>query len=227
VAINKKQASTWVKIVVVVVVIAFAGGSLLPVFFGAGRSAQQPVTDTETAATMERIASDHIPSIMGGIATLESEPESYTVLVNLGNTYYSWGAQLRDAFGPGGGQDLPMWTSAGAYYERALSLQPGDPNVKTDLAVTYFYGGQTQRAIDLIEEVIAESPDFAPAHFNAGIFYRASGQFDDAVAILERYLELEPEGPNTAAARQILSDIDSAPPAVEDTIEDTQPPAQP
>lgn len=226
-AINKKQASTWVKVVVVVVVIAFAGGSILPVFFGAGRSQQQPPTDSETAATLERAASNHIPSIIGGITALESEPESYTVLVNLGNTYYSWGAQLRDSFGAGSGQDLPMWTAAGAYYQRALSVQPGDPNVKTDLAVTYFYGGQTLKAIELVEEVFVESPDFPPAYFNAGIFYRAIGQEDDAIAVLERYLELEPEGESAPAARQILADINSASPTAEDPIEDTQPPAQP
>ncbi len=226
-AINKKQASTWVKIVVVVVVIAFAGGSILPVLFGAGRSQQQPAAGSEVAETLERVASNHIPSIVGGIAVLESEPESYTVMVNLGNTYYSWAAQLRDAFGPGSGHDVPMWIAAGAHYERALSLEPGDPNVKTDLAVTYFYSGQVLRAIELAEEVFIESPEFAPAYFNAGIFYRAAERQDDAIAVLERYLELEPEGDSAPAARQILADIAATPSVPEGSAEETLLPSQP
>jgi tetratricopeptide (TPR) repeat protein len=61
-----------------------------------------------------------------------------------------------------------MWISAATAYERALAEQPGDPNVSVDLAIAYFYSGQTDRAIETAERVIAESPEFGPAYFNAG-----------------------------------------------------------
>ncbi|MBE0416961.1 MAG: tetratricopeptide repeat protein [Coriobacteriia bacterium] len=209
-AINKRQSALWVKVVVIFVVVAFVG-SLIPALFLGNRGTQPATGATETGATLERIANDHLPAVNSYTALLRSEPTSYTALVGLGNTYFDWGFQIQRALGGTTGHDLPMWISATVAYEQALASQPGDPNVAVDMAIAYFYSGQTSRAIEVAEQVMAQSPEFGPAYFNGGIFYRAAGRTDDAIAALQRYLEVEPEGSSAAAAQSMLAEMQAAP----------------
>mgnify|MGYP002152302034 CR=1 FL=1 len=209
-AINKKQSSMWVKAVLIFVALAFVV-SLTPGLFMGRNSAAQDTGATETGATLERIANEHLAAVTSNTAVLESDPENYGALVTLGNTYFDWAFQIRNQVGPTSGHDLPIWNAAVSAYERALAVQPGDPNVEVDLAIALFYSGQADRAIELVEQVMETSPEFAPAYFNAGIFYRAFGRTDDAVAALERYLELEPEGSSAASARDMLAQMAAAP----------------
>jgi tetratricopeptide (TPR) repeat protein len=210
VAINKRQSALWVKVVVVFVVVAFVV-SLVPALFLGNSNTQQATGATETGATLERIANDHLPAVNSYTGMLASEPTSYTALVGLGNTYFDWGFQIQQALGANSGHDLAYWVSATTAYERALAEQPGDPNVSVDLAIAYFYSGQTDRAIETAEQVIAESPEFGPAYFNVAIFYRAIGQTDAAVVALQRYLEVEPQGQNAAAAQGMLAEMPATP----------------
>ncbi len=175
-------------------------------------------TGTETGATLERVAGTHLPAIMSYTSVLESEPTSYTVLVAAADTYFDWGFQIRNELGATNpGQDLPMWYSAISHYERALEAGPGDPNVKTDLSIAYFYSGQGLRAIELIETVMAESPDFAPGFFNAGIFYRAFDRPDEAVVAFERHIELDPGSQTAQTAQTWLDEIGAQDGAIEAT----------
>lgn len=216
-AINKKQSSIWVKAVLVFVAFAFVVSLIPALFLGNGAGNQDASGATETGAALERIANEHLPAVNSYTAALASEPTSYTAMVGLGNTYFDWGLQIQQTVGTTTGNDLPMWLSAATLYDRALQIEPGDPNVATDFAVALFYSGQTQAAIQVIEKVQVDSPDFAPAYFNAGVIYRFAGQPDKAVANLERYLELEPEGNSASAAENLLAEIKAAPPSGEAT----------
>ena len=211
-AIDKKRTSVWMKTVLIFVAVAFVASIVLPAFIGWGDPSPQDSGASETGLVLEQIAASHAPAIAAGTAQLDASPEDYDVLANLGNTYYDWGFQIVNALGQGSGYDLPMWVSATVYYERALAVQPGDPNVQVDMAIAYFYAGDTARAIEVAEAVFEESPEFAPAYYNASIFYRTAGRIDEAVTVLERYLELEPEGSSADAARQMLSELEGAAP---------------
>lgn len=208
-AISKKQSSVWVKVVLVVVIVAFVG-TLVPAAFLGGQG-DTGGGATSTGATLERIAQTHLPTVRSNTAVLASDPTSYTALVNLGNAYYDWGLQLQQEFGAVSGHDLPMWISAANAYEQAIAVRPGDPSVATDMAVALFYAGQTARSVEVIEQVIAESPEFAPVFFNGGFIYRSVGETAKAVTALERYLELEPEGDFVSAAQSILAELQGTP----------------
>ena len=210
-AINKKQSSLWVKIVLIFVVVAFVVSLVPALFLGNNAGTQDASGASETGAALEQIANDHLPAVTSYTGVLSSEPTSYTALVGLGNTYFDWGSQIQQAIGASTGNDLPMWLSAATLYNQALTVQPGDPNVATDFAIALFYSGQTDRAIEVIEQVQVESPEFGPAYFNAGVFYRFAGDTDKAIANLERYLELEPEGSSAEAAASILAELQAAP----------------
>ena len=221
-AINKKQTSVWMKAVLIFVVFAFVASIIGPALFAGLGSGPAPA-GSETGAVLEQIASAHAPAIASNTVALESDPDNYDVLVNLGNSYYDWALRIMGALQQGSGQDLPMWNAATVYYERALAVQPGDPNVMTDMAIAYFYSGNVSRAIEVAEQVFAESPDFAPAYYNSAVFYRMAARTADAVTALERYLELEPEGTSADAARQMLQEMEGVPSAPEPSGETTGP----
>jgi hypothetical protein len=93
VAINKKQSSLWVKIVLIFVVVAFVVSLVPALFLGNNAGTQDASGASETGAALERIANDHLPAVNSYTAVLASEPTSYTALVGLGNTYFDWGSR--------------------------------------------------------------------------------------------------------------------------------------
>lgn len=201
------------KAVLVFVALAFIVSLLPQIFLGKKGDAGGEASASGAGAVLESIANEHLPAVTSYTAALASEPTSYTALVGLGNTYFDWGAKLqeaRQALGDVDGHDLPMWLSAAAAYDQALAVQPGDPSVGTDMAIALFYSGQTSRAIDVVERVQEEAPEFGPALFNAGIFYRGAGDATRAIAAFERYLEIEADGPSAPAARSMLSELQGA-----------------
>lgn len=190
-ALDKKQTSLLTKIgiglIAAVLVLAFIPWDSIGL--GGGGNTQDPATGT---GQLEAIAARYAPTIAANDQKLASEPTSYTVLVTQGNVYFDWAIDVQQA--SQSGADLPIWLAASVYYGRAIEQQSGDPNVATDYAVSLYYSGNTQAAIDVIEPVLEENPDFAVAFYNAGIFYDTAGRGADAVRVMQRYIELDPSG---------------------------------
>ncbi|MDP2233739.1 MAG: hypothetical protein Q8K89_08895 [Actinomycetota bacterium] len=188
-AINKKKASPIVKIGIIAVsaliVLSFlpwASLGLLTANSGSG----------QTGGQLETIAAGYTGSVSAFEQSLASDPTSYTVLVNLGNTYFDWGIEIKQA--KIAGADKPVWLSATLYYDRALALQPGDPAVSTDAAIAHYYSGDTAKAIELVEPIMTDAPTFAPAFFNAALFYDTAGLTTEAAAAANTYIALDPSG---------------------------------
>ena len=192
-ALDKKNTSLVTKIglgiIALVLVLAFVPWDSFGLVGGSGGS------DSSDGSTgqLEAIAAQYSATINGNDQMLASDPTSYTVLVTQGNTYFDWAIAVQQA-GAQNLEDRPIWTSAAVFYERALEVQPGDPSISTDLAIAKYYSGNTEGAIVIVEEVMVTNPDFAPAFFNAGIFYRAAGMSQQAATAMKRYLELDPQG---------------------------------
>jgi tetratricopeptide (TPR) repeat protein len=56
----------------------------------------------------------------------------------------------------------------------------------------------------LLKQAIAADEKFAPAYFELGMVYLRSGKMAEAKANLEKYLQLDPNGPNAATAKETL-----------------------
>ncbi len=210
-ALDKRNTSLWVKIVIVVVAAVFAAGPALAYL----DFRSSPGTQTAKAGSLEALATQYAGQIATAETQLQSDPTSYTVLVYLGNKYYDWGDAVRQvtAKGPGIGADKPMWVAAASYYERALESQYGDPAVATDMAISYHYSGDTLRAVAVIERTMRDSPKFAPAFFNAHVFYQGLGRSADEIRVLQTYLRLEPSGNSAEPARARLNELGVQPSA--------------
>jgi hypothetical protein len=83
-------------------------------------------------------------------AAVEKDPRNYDLLVKLGNAAY-------DADDPRLAVDA---------YERALKVKDGDPNVQTDLGVSYRNLGDLDRALAMFDRALKADPKHWQAAFN-------------------------------------------------------------
>lgn len=217
-AIDKSRTSLGVKIVLIVLIVAFVA-LFVPVtlsgLFQNNQSATQQNTQDGGTSSVDAINAKYAVNAQTFQTAVASEPTSYTALVNLGNTYLDWGGELRQA-----GQasqantatvaaSVPLFEGAKNAYTTALEVKPGDKAVEGDLAIALFYTGDVNGAIVLAEKVIKKDPKFSAVWFNLGNFYATAGQNDQALKAYQEYLKLEPQGELATAAQQNITQLQS------------------
>ncbi len=210
-AIDKSNTKPWVKAVLIFLIVAFVL-SFVALSANPWAAFQTPkqTAPTQTADTLDAQFQPQVASIT---SMLQSDPESYTALVALGNTYFDWAVQKQQASQNSTatqGADLPLWTAAKDAYARAVAVKGDEPTVQVDYAITLFYTGDSIKAIAVAEDVMKTNPEFAPAWFNAGIFYQTTGDVAKATAAFEQYLKLDPKGSTGGSpdfAKQQLAEL--------------------
>jgi cytochrome c-type biogenesis protein CcmH/NrfG len=195
VAIDKSHTKPWVKAVLIFLIVAFVL-SFVALSSSPWQAFKAPEQTTQ-APTVDTIDAQYQPAVASITAMLQSDPESYTALVSLGNTYFDWAVKKQQASQNSTatmGADLPLWTGAKDAYARAVKVKGDESTVRVDYAITLFYTGDTVKAIAVAEDVMKDDPTFSPAWFNAGIFFQTTGATDKAIAAFEQYLKLDPKG---------------------------------
>ena len=130
--------------------------------------------------------------VLDYLVTLQSEPNNAQALLAMGNVYLD----LRDQTG-----NLSFARLATSYYERYLAIDASNPDARTDLAISYFYLGQTDRAIQEVGKVLEQQDAHLQANYNLGVFYwRGREDYAGAASQFQKVLELAPEGDTTTAA---------------------------
>ena len=86
-------------------------------------------------------------------AVLEQNPNDKDALLALANLNF----------------DISNWPRAQELYERLLALEPGNPDVMTDLGIAYRSQGQFEKALELFREARAENPSHWQSRFNEAI----------------------------------------------------------
>ncbi|MEQ1729838.1 MAG: tetratricopeptide repeat protein [Vicinamibacterales bacterium] len=127
----------------------------------------------------------------------EQQPASAQPRVELGNVYF----------------DAERYTDAIKWYGDALKLAPNDVNVSTDLAVSYYYTNQPDRALEQFEVSLKLDPKHTKTLLNQGIV-RAFGKQDLAGAeqSWQQVIQLEPNSAEGQAAKRALDSLKSAHP---------------
>ncbi len=95
-------------------------------------------------------------------------------------------------------------------YEGLIDVQPENPRWR-HLAAHLLAGyGRTDAAIPLLQEVVAQAPDYQPARLLLADTYFKSGDSTTAKLVFTTVLEADPGNPHAllAASRQMLSDGD-------------------
>jgi cytochrome c-type biogenesis protein CcmH/NrfG len=140
-------------------------------------------------ATMQDVAmhAEHIKGILAKDST------NYDAWVALGNLYF----------------DDQKPAEAIAYYEGALKLRSGDPNVMTDLATMKRALGKPSEAVDLLKQVVAKDSTMGQAWFNLGVIYSFDlNNSKDAIAAWKRYLNLDPLSQHAQAVQKVIDSLE-------------------
>jgi tetratricopeptide (TPR) repeat protein len=141
-------------------------------------------------------AADGAPS--GGQTTSSITADtsgSFAELVQRANGLYDKGAQAFQDDDQNAG--VQHFAAAAKVYAAAWKQQATDPNVGTDYATSLFYSGDTDGALNRVNEVLARSPDFQTAHLNKGVY-------------LETAAQVAREGGQTAEADSLLAQAKAA-----------------
>ncbi|MBN1193289.1 MAG: hypothetical protein JXA36_06340 [Coriobacteriia bacterium] len=139
----------------------FAGVLALSVYtsrlagFGGNASSTVPTEFRDLLSTDQR-------DLLDGLMVLERSPSDLEAMKQVGDAYYS----LHE---DGGGAALAQ--KGITYYAKYLESEPDDPDVRTDMAVLYFYIGVTDRAIQEASRAIEADPSHLKANYNLGVFY--------------------------------------------------------
>ena len=93
------------------------------------------------------------------------------------------------------------------YARRALELDPGNPDVRTDYATALHQTGHDLEALAQLDTVLAQRPKFIQALFNRGVVLQAIGRRTDAIAAFQRFIAAAPNDPRTVDARQTIAEL--------------------
>lgn len=88
---------------------------------------------------------------------------------------------------------LGKFVEAARQFEAELSINANDVQAKYHLAFALLTGGEGERGLKLMQEVVASAPDFADARFELGKAQLAQGDVSGAVVSLEAARELGPD----------------------------------
>ncbi|MGB7294845.1 MAG: sulfatase-like hydrolase/transferase [Candidatus Aminicenantales bacterium] len=137
-------------------------------------------------------------------------PDSEILLVRLGHTHLVAG-RSRDAFetmnkvlnlNPRNVDALTVCAGildsegrkeeARTYYERALAVEPESRHLRMSYAGNLASGGRLREAIEIYKKLIADFPEEQGFYQYIGIAYSYLGEYDQAIAWLERALAVRP-----------------------------------
>jgi len=122
---------------------------------------------------------------------LQEHPDDVEARLDLAQTYLEAG-QPRDA---------------AQQYVQVLKRDPNNPEATTRLALLVYEAGDSDDALKGVDKVLSQSPDYPEALFLKGvILLNAQNRPQEAIAPLQRYLQVAPTGGYRADAEQLLKE---------------------
>jgi tetratricopeptide (TPR) repeat protein len=100
--------------------------------------------------------------------------------------------------------ELSRWPQARDLYTRFLELQPGNPDVLSDLGVVYRGLGEFDKALAHFDEALRLAPDHWRSLYNKVIVLLDQHKYDEAQAVMTELEKLQPNNPNVAQLAQEL-----------------------
>jgi len=213
VALNKAHTSIWVKVLIIILIVAFVSLFMYQGLYGLVALFQQPQTTQQTTTDPVALINQKNQATVDFLKQqLASSPSSYTASVNLANGYFDWANELST---PASGQSqittaamtaaFTQWAAARAAYDAASKLATSfDPSVQTDRSYAALYSNDATAALAIVKVVTQKAPNFSQGWVHLGIYYEALGNTAAAIPAYERYLQLDPKGQNASYVQSRL-----------------------
>ncbi|MBE0599328.1 MAG: tetratricopeptide repeat protein [Desulfuromonadales bacterium] len=97
-------------------------------------------------------------------------------------------------------------------YNRALALDPNDPDVLTDQGIMFRQLGWFDKAIENFNQASRINPNHPQSLFNLGVVYRYDlNDFPAAIEAWNRFLQITPTGPGADQIRAEINFMQSHP----------------
>lgn len=125
---------------------------------------------------------------------LKENPENLAVLLNLGENYMNWGYSANSSSATDEEQEYSkkLLKKAISYYDRYLKLNDS-PTVRINRALTQYYAGETDAAIDALKKICEENPQNPLAQAQLGYLYESRYDIENASAAYRTAAELDPD----------------------------------
>jgi tetratricopeptide (TPR) repeat protein len=181
--------------IVVVLIVGALGGYLL---HSSGTPAENPTSSAAPAGTsLPPSALTPAPTqvldaqVKPLLQRLNTNPKDVSALTELGNIYF----------------DASQWSTAIGYYTRSLNEFPSNPDVRTDMGISYFYNGDADRALKEFDQALKDDPRHVQTLFNVGVV-KLNGKNDPkgAITAWESLLKIEPGYRDRTKVESLLSE---------------------
>jgi len=117
---------------------------------------------------------------------LTANPKDTTALLALGGMYEIAG----------------RFEEAAGYFKRYLEIVPANASIRMNLAGVYYNNAQRPLALNELQLVLKDHPDYVYAMFNLGVIYLAEGKKDEAIKWWRKVMETNPNGELAQKARE-------------------------
>lgn len=162
---------------------AYKGGPPLP--------ARAPAPQTESLPAPSHDVEAELAALE---KRLQAEPENAALLVDAGNFCF----------------DHELYTRAIEYYQQALEVGGENPNVLTDLGISYRRTGRPEKAVALFRRARKADPGHAFSALNLGVvLLHDLNDQEGALQAWREYLALEPQGQSAEMIRRVVARLES------------------
>ena len=165
-----------------------------------------PATITEDT-TFEQIDDGYDQLCAQALEEYDCTHASQSACLNVANSYFNWGMALlskssntqQDEYVQG------LFMKSYEYYGEYLKIS-SIPAVEVNSAIALFYAGDSDKAIQALEELVQQQPTYAPAWSNLGLFYESEERLDDAVDAYTKACQSTSDEPGVEQARMFAQE---------------------
>ena len=150
---------------------------------------EENIPDNET---LKSSAETNVEKVKKYLARLDEDENNLAALLNLGQTYMSWGysAYSSSTTDEEKAYSKTLLDTAIEYFDRYLKLNDS-ATVKINRAIAQHYGGETEAAIEALKKVCEEYPENPLAQAQLAYLFESQFKNDEATAAYRKAVELD------------------------------------
>ena len=183
------QKDKVIILVIVSLLIGFVAGAVAGIKFSSG-DLHPAKTETAPPSAPAKMPSEEETRALERV--LEKDPNNLETIISLGNRYF----------------DLHQYRKAIDLYSRALTIDPRNPDVRTDMAIMYRGLKEYDTAVKELRQAAAQSPGHVNSRYNLGIILlHDKKDIPGAVAAWEDCLKAGATGEQAEVIRRQLKEL--------------------
>ena len=124
---------------------------------------------------------------------LEKDATEYINYINLASLYYDWGVSVKNGTETSKHETNELFQQAIDNYLLYGEYTTLSSDSSINLALAYYYTGDTANALATLQNLVAAEPDNAMANAYLGYMYAESGDTTTATQYYNKAIELDPD----------------------------------